>query len=273
MKSHESKGGSQNPFLMTIIDPDHPYVKNVGDIITNSQNEQGQPFFDEDLRVKAGKLKDEEVDKLLPEIIELIYKENPDQKPRMEINKDSGNGTKAAFFDKVYDDLASGKYPLKMDKSNVKTIEQFTPLGLDTAVEYYNQKYPERGKIGRVQLLMDDLSDRPKLIEKACKELSAFQHKNGSKVAISFARKNPNSPSGISLDHSIPFVVTDKKLILMRDEHDLFGQPLLEDIAKGLQVELVQGSSPIYDKKDPKRTSIQGDHASCHFIALGILKI
>ncbi len=169
--------------------------------------------------------------------------------------------------------VESGDYQVQMDQSKVKTIEQLTPKGLDTAVEYYNQKYPDRGKIGRVQLLMDDLLDhRPNLVKKACEDLSTLRKQGCNKIAISIARKNPKSPSGISLDHSTPFVLTNDKLILMRDEHDSFGQPLFEEIAANLGVKFVQSSPPIYDKTDPKRTSIQGDYASCHFIALGVLK-
>ncbi len=273
LKQQGSENSSQsNQFLTTILDPDYSYLKQVDNILTNSKNDQGQPFFSEELRAKVSKLTNEKADELLPKIVELIYEGNPDQKPKKIIDKNSGNGTKAEFFTKIYDDLVNGNYPARIDSGQIKTIEQFTPEGLDVAVEYYNQKYSDRGEIGRVQLLMDDLQDRPKFIEKACEDLSKFKQKDGSKVVISLARKNPKSPSGISLDHSIPFVLTDGKLILMRDEHDQFGQSISEEIAKGLNVELVQSSRPIYDKADPKRTSIQGDHASCHFIALGVLK-
>ncbi|MCE3254651.1 MAG: hypothetical protein K0R25_145 [Rickettsiaceae bacterium] len=269
MKTLENK---QSQFLITILDPDYPYSKQVGNILAHSKNDQGQPFFSEELRAKADKLTNEEADELLPEIIDLIYKENPDQKPKGMINHGSGNGTRGEFFNKIYDDLASGNYPAQIDQNQIKTIEQFTPEGLDTAVEYYNQKYPDRPEIHRVQLLVNGLSDRPKFIETACESLLPLKQKNGHKILLTLARQNPKALSGISLDHSIPFVITDDKLVLMRDEHDSFGQQLFEDIAKGLEVSLVQSSAPIYDKEDPKRTSIQGDHASCHFIALGVLK-
>ncbi len=96
MKSSEPKKQSQ--FLTTILDPDYPYSKQVGNILANSKDAKGEPFFSEELRLKASKLTNEEVDKLLPEIIELIYKENPDQKPKRMINQASGNGTKGEFF-------------------------------------------------------------------------------------------------------------------------------------------------------------------------------
>ena len=271
MKSSEPK--KQNQFLITVTDPDYPYSKHVGNILANTKNDKGELFFSKELRDKADSLTNEEADKILPIITDLIYKENPGEKPTGMINQSSGNGTKREFFTKIYDDLASGNYRAQIDQSHIKTIKQFTPKGLDSAVEYYNQKYRDRGEIHRTQLLMDNLSDRPKFIETACKDLLPLKQEGGShKILLTLARKNPKTPSGISLDHSIPFVLTGDKLVLMRDENDSFGQSLFEDIAKGLGITLVQSSNPIYDKKDPKRTSIQGDHASCHFIALGVLK-
>ena len=182
---------------------------------------------------------------------------------------------------------------------NRGTIEQFTPKGLKTAVTYYNQKYPERGEISQVTVTIKQ-SDRdniaklfksgpenPEVIREVerlndqmvgdmakttLEKLAVLKEQGGTthKIALTIANEVPGQES--LLAHTIPFSLTQDKLILLRDENDQFGQKIFQSIADNLGVNLIQHAPPIYDKKDPKKTSIQGDHSSCHFIALGVLK-
>jgi CubicO group peptidase (beta-lactamase class C family) len=166
------------------------------------------------------------------------------------------------------------------------TIQQFTPQGLEAATSYYNQKYPERGQIHQAMVIIEQVEREAvvaetetqaglveKMVDGVLENLIALKskvHQEGSqKLLFTIAEEDEGK---IRIAHSIPFVLADGKLILLRDENNEFGQQIFSKIAEKLGVELVQSREPIYDKQNPARTSIQGDHSSCHFIALGVLK-
>ena len=78
-----------------------------------------------------------------------------------------------------------------------------------------------------------------KLSDQAKKQLcpADSENFNGRKIILTIARED--NELGIKLDHSNPFVLTDKKLILMRDDHEKFGKKIYQKIADRLDVELV----------------------------------
>ena len=82
-----------------------------------------------------------------------------------------------------------------------------------------------------------------------------------------------NKDDVVTIHHSIPFILTNDKLILLRNEDDEFGQKVYNTLAEKLGTKLVQGREPEYNKeKNSERGVMQADHTSCHFLALGILK-
>lgn len=174
----------------------------------------------------------------------------------------------------------------KGPKEQQGTIQQFTPQGLEAATSYYNQKYSQRGQIHQAIVVIKQNEREAvgagrqtqvglveKMVEGVLENLftlkSKAQQEGSQKLLLTIAEEND---SKIRIAHSIPFALTDGKLILLRDEDSQFGQQIFSQVAEKLGVELVQSREPIYDKTNPARTSIQGDHSSCHFIALGVLK-
>ena len=90
------------------------------------------------------------------------------------------------------------------------------------------------------------------------------------KILLTLAGKEGNV---VTIHHSIPFILTNDKLILLRNEDDEFGQQVYKTLAEKLGTKLVQGREPEYNKeKNSERGVMQADHTSCHFLALGILK-
>ena len=186
-----------------------------------------------------------------------------------------------------------------------RTIEQFTPTGLETAVEYYNQKYPERGSIHSAIMEIDqktltdfnntlkgsakdenNMVDNP-VIKNTMAELSdqlsgavsqnllslkdKIKTKGPQKILLTLAG---NKDGVVTIHHSIPFILTNDKLILLRNEDDEFGQNVYGTLAEKLGTKLVQnGLQPEYNlERKKERGVMQADHTSCHFLALGILK-
>ena len=186
-----------------------------------------------------------------------------------------------------------------------RTIEQFTPTGLETAVEYYNKKYPNRGSIHSAIMEIDQttLADFNKVLKESAKDgnnmvndpviknrmaklsdqlsggvlqtLSPLKDKikteGPQKILLTLAGKEGDV---VTIHHSIPFILTNDKLILLRNEDDEFGQNVYNTLAKNLGTKLVQnGLQPEYNKDEKSaRGVMQADHTSCHFLGLGILK-
>ena len=172
-----------------------------------------------------------------------------------------------------------------------KLINQFTEEGVDLLVDYYNTKYPERGQIHRVQAPMtlnvgveesgEEKNSRTSIEtqEASTQGLSQLLQNNSPplKVMLTFLQRE-TSDSEFLVDrgrHSIPLLITDEKLILLRDE----GNPKsLAIVAQNLGLRFVQQKEPeqytVETEKGPKikSTSIQGDHSNCNGIAVGILK-
>lgn len=172
-----------------------------------------------------------------------------------------------------------------------KLINQFTEEGVDLLVDYYNTKYPERGQIHRVQAPMtlnvgveesgEEKNSRTSIEtqEASTQGLSQLLQNNRPplKVMLTFLQRE-TSDSEFLVDrgrHSIPLLITDEKLILLRDE----GNPKsLAIVAQNLGLRFVQQKDPaqytVETEKGPKikSTSIQGDHSNCNGIAVGILK-
>ena len=186
-----------------------------------------------------------------------------------------------------------------------RTIEQFTPKGLETAVEYYNQKYSNRGSIHSAIMEIDQTtladfnkalkgsakdennmvidSEIKKWMEGLSEQLSDGVFKNLLSLKDNIEAEGPkkilltlagNKDGVVTIHHSIPFILTNDKLILLRNEDDEFGQQVYKTLAKKLGTKLVQnGLQPEYNlKKKKERGVMQADHTSCHFLALGILK-
>ncbi len=100
------------------------------------------------------------------------------------------------------------------------------------------------------------------------------------KVMLTFLQRE-TSDSEFLVDrgrHSIPLLITDDKLILLRDEGNPATPKSLAIVAQNLGLRFVQQKDPaqytVETEKGPKTksTSIQGDHSNCNGIAVGILK-
>ena len=181
-----------------------------------------------------------------------------------------------------------------------RMIEQFTLTGLKTAVEYYNQKYPERDLVNFVKMEIDETAfaefnklfmENPygEVTINKMVELSA-QLSNSALETLSSLKKQiedreevskkilltvvANDDGVLKIYHSIPFILTKNKLILLRSEDDLFGQKVYETIAESLKIQLLQNKlQPEFNLEQKKiRGVFQSDQTSCHFIGLGILK-
>jgi len=143
--------------------------------------------------------------------------------------------------------------------------DYFTASGLQTATEYYNQKYPERGSINL--LLMPNGYSVDDLVLKIEELRKNNPEGHPIKVIITSSNKNIKYPN-----HSQPAIITRDKIISMRDEYYEDAPTISEILANKLGLELVECKPE--DKEDPKykTPSFQADNRSCHFIALGILK-
>jgi hypothetical protein len=165
-----------------------------------------------------------------------------------------------------------------------KLVNQFTEKGLDLLVEYYNNKYPDRGQIHRVQaavvLGVEDEKFWDKARFDAIAGISKARQENELplKIMLTYLQKETadSEPLVERGRHSIPLLLTSDKLIMLREE-GLGRDKNLEKIAQGLNVSLIQQREPAVkpaaqEGKKPKRTSIQADHSNCNGIAVGILK-
>ena len=165
-----------------------------------------------------------------------------------------------------------------------KLVNQFTEKGLDLLVEYYNNKYPDRGQIHRVQAPVVIGVENEKFWNEARSNAIAGINKARSenelplKIMLTYLQKEtPDSESLVERGrHSIPLLLTGDKLIMLREE-GLGRDENLEKISQGLGVRLIQQREPAVkpvteEGKKPKRTSIQADHSNCNGIAVGILK-
>jgi hypothetical protein len=139
----------------------------------------------------------------------------------------------------------------------------FTDLGLQTAIEYYNQKYPERGEINciyeELQMISFNSDVTKQLLELRAREAAKENHEP-IKVVLTifeFDRNLQRIPI-----HSHPFILTEDKLISLRPPLD--SMSMHKEMAESIGVRLVEPASSY--------RSIQSDSKSCHFIALGILK-
>jgi len=144
-----------------------------------------------------------------------------------------------------------------------KRSDLFTDLGLQTAIEYYNQKYPERGEIHciyeELQMVGFNSDVTKQLLELREREAAKGNHEPIKMILtiFQFDRNLQRIPY-----HSHPFVLTKDKLISLRTPFNIMS--MHEEIAESIEVNLV--------KPALSYRSIQSDSKSCHFIALGILK-
>lgn len=208
-------------------------------------------------------------------------------------------GLKKSDVDKVLTTIPDPDWE-ENSKKPQETIEQFTQKGLEVAISYYNQKYPDRGEITPIiadrsleglqnvanahkngldwTVLANNLNE-----ETAKTVVAQFQNlPKGETHKILFTLCNTDQSGQREVKHSIPLIVTDNKLIMMRNEAAGNWQYLdYEDSVKGLMpriseqlgLEFVQ-SIQTTKEKDGKTLStlMQGDYSTCHFIALGVLK-
>lgn len=173
-----------------------------------------------------------------------------------------------------------------------KLFDQFTKEGLDVLVEFYNQKYPQRPTVHHVVILKSEREKEESILKDAkldaASQLNKLREKNPNqiiKILFTLGEKN-NDSKQMSVDayHSTPAVLTDNKLILLRDEYRYFTIKFFSQLAQHLNLEFVQ-QIPVnpntiqkkveYDpdnKEFNERTSMQGDLKSCQGIGVGILK-
>jgi hypothetical protein len=134
--------------------------------------------------------------------------------------------------------------------------------GLRTIIEYYNQKYPERGEIHYVHYS----TANPDFREEVAAQLRELRKINGIEpikiILTSCYGLLENDPN-----HSHPYVLTTDKLISMRDDDS--GQ---EDNPNSNQRIIAREANVKMVEQRYGSTSIQGDRKSCHFIAAAILK-
>jgi len=192
--------------------------------------------------------------------------------------------------------LTTFKNPDYKSKGGEPTFQQFTPKGLATAALYYNKKYPQRGEINPVFVVIDQkdydeveeaqkdemgIASANVLVEKLAEKTANQTLEELTKLKDKAEQEGPQkllltsviqNKEDARLCHSTPLVLTDKKMILMRDENGKFTQKMLVKSAKKLEVEIVQSRDPAYYAAKKQETSMQADITSCHFMALGILK-
>ncbi|MES2677710.1 MAG: serine hydrolase domain-containing protein [Pseudomonadota bacterium] len=107
------------------------------------------------------------------------------------------------------------------------------------------------------------------VVEGYLSELRSFAGLGNQKIILTTAATQEDG--SVRLNHSNPFVLTDEKLILLRDDHSKWSRRIYDKIAGELGVKLVY-QLPVKEKGEEGRTSMQGDESSCHFIACGVLK-
>lgn len=175
-----------------------------------------------------------------------------------------------------------------------KLINQFTEQGLDLLVDYYNTKYPDRGQIHRVAAPMvldlgfsETDSEKNKRVtletqEAVTQGIADLRANNQSpiKVMLTFLQKEtPESDYLVERGrHSVPLVITNDKLIMLRDDTNPLAAETFKAVAQNLGLQFVQQKEPAQytiqteNGEKIKSTSIQADHSNCNGIALGILK-
>ena len=186
-----------------------------------------------------------------------------------------------------------------VSEADRRLIDQFTITGLDVLTQYYNQKYgQERDIIHHVSTAIivrnNEISHDAELnkvlenniIMEAAESLSQKIRKivennpnqSGHKIMMTFGQRDGEG-SDILLEryHSTPILLTQDKLIVLRDEYSTFGQKLLQSIADNFGVRLVQQpteheTEESSETKSDEQYSMQADHTSCNGMALGILK-
>ena len=165
-------------------------------------------------------------------------------------------------------------------KGNERNIEKISRDGLGVVAEFYNQKYPEDGKINLVLVDMDDdckklpLDDiAESLATKAAKQIEEVQsdNKDNKKIILTILSDKENG----HLDHSDPIFLSKEKMIMLRDFYaasEEFSESFYSKIATKLGVELIRQHNPSKEIEGAKRTSIQSAPGVCHLISAGILK-
>ena len=129
---------------------------------------------------------------------------------------------------------------------NERDIEKISQEGLGVVVEFYNQKYPENGKINLVLVDMDEGDKRlpfddltESLATKAVQQIDEVQVDDNDNKKIILAIL-PNKETG-HLDHSDPIFLSKGKMIMLRDfyaESEEFSESFYSKIAAKLGMEL-----------------------------------
>jgi len=124
---------------------------------------------------------------------------------------------------------------------------------LEILIEYYNQKYEERGNIHHVFFNLDgDGSDLKNKLDKISNDSDC----NPIKLIITSIKED-------KISHSEPFCLSKNKLISLRDSTRF--SEFFQKNSSDLKI-------PFITPKIVKGKSYQGDAESCHFIAIAILK-
>lgn len=145
-----------------------------------------------------------------------------------------------------------------------------TDTSMDVFIEYYNEKYPARPKINHVKVNIKSLSVS-EVSDGFMSEIKML-HKSAEPLKMVFALYQDNGVCEL-LYHATPIIITDRKLIFLRDEKDFAVCELLQKVAQGLGLEIVeQVETEIGLDIEEDNSSFQYDRVSCGAIAVGILK-
>ncbi len=182
--------------------------------------------------------------------------------------------------------LAKEKNP-KVRQEDRELISRFTEAGIDALVDYYNQKYPERGLMHRASSwFTDNIGFKENATQKGAR--SIVDHATTATISIEDLREEKGSPlkivftlfqkdkleSDLSKEkgvHTFPLLLTSDKLILLRDDYSMVYE-VFEKVAENLGVEFVRPILKSEGIEGSKKTSIQSDEENCNGIAVGILK-
>lgn len=138
--------------------------------------------------------------------------------------------------------------------ANIAFARDFIDLKeLKILIEYYNQKYQDRGQIFHV--VFNSNGDGSDLIE-SVKKISDTQKNAPTKLIIT-------SMSEGTITHSEPFCLSENKLIALRDSNRF---------SEFFKNHSLNSKIPFIAPKIIEKKSYQGDAESCHFIAMAILK-
>ncbi len=173
-------------------------------------------------------------------------------------------------------------------------LEQFTEEGIKLLIDFYNKLHPKLDKIHHIVATMifdvhteETTSHKERRMHKEAAEatriaIESLRKTKAPPLKIFFTisvKENPESSDEIlTKRHSLPLLLTDDKIIVLRDidkrSEDILSHAI-RDMGLRLIRPFIKHNTATGDDKatsSEKKISIQGDHKNCTGITAGILK-